>query len=78
MLVIWVGALMVFGGLIALAAPPIWRARLSGRRAGAARAGDTLEPTRPGAGFGITRNWPGLILIVLGAILLLVAAVIGP
>jgi hypothetical protein len=38
-------------------------------------ADNTLEPRRPGAGFGLKNNWPGLALIALGAILLLLGAV---
>ena len=87
MLVIWLGALFVIGGVLFMAAQPIWRGRLSGaRRSSSAvpapktrRPSDTpephtLEPRRPGAGFGLKANWPGLVLIVLGGILLLVGA----
>jgi hypothetical protein len=35
-------------------------------------AGTTLEPREPDAGLGLKRNWPGLVLIVLGGFLLLV------
>ena len=34
----------------------------------------TLEPRRAGAGFGLKANWPGLVLIVLGGILLVAEA----
>ena len=80
MLVIWLGALFVLGGLLFMAAQPIWRGRLSdARRISSAVARDTLEPhtlepRRPGAGFELKANWPGLVLIVLGGILLLVGA----
>ncbi len=76
MLVVLLGTLLVVGGLVLLAAPPIWRGRLSGRRAPSPVAGDTLEPRKPGAGFGLATNWPGLALIVLGAVLLLAGAVV--
>ncbi len=76
MLVIWLGALLVVGGLVLLAGPPIWRGRLSGRRSGPPVAADTLEPRKPGAGFGLATNWPGLALVVLGAVLLLVGAAV--
>jgi hypothetical protein len=69
------GALLVVIGLVALAGPPIWRGRLSGKRSRAATAADnTLEPREPGTGFELATNWPGLALIALGAILLLVGA----
>jgi hypothetical protein len=90
MLVIWLGALFVLGGLLFMMAQPIWRGRLSEarrRRSSSAVPRDTamkpaepmtLEPRRPGAGFGLKANWPGLVLIVLGAILLLAGAGLGP
>ena len=87
MLVIWLGALFVLGGVLFIAAQPIWRGRLSDARLKSSavprdtlepgRPRDTpephtLEPRRPGAGFGLKANWPGIVLIVLGGILLLV------
>ena len=77
MLVIWLGAMLFLGGLLVTVAKPIWRGRLSGRRSPAAVAADgTLEPPRPGAGFRLKTNWPGLALIGLGAILMLVGAIL--
>jgi hypothetical protein len=76
MLVIWLGALLVLGGLLFTVAQPIWRGRLSEarRRRSSAVPTDTLEPRSPGAGFGLKENWPGLVFMVLGGILLLVGA----
>jgi drug/metabolite transporter (DMT)-like permease len=75
MLVIWLGALLVFVGVLFMAAQPIWRGQLSGRRSRSEVVGaNTLEPRTPGAGFGLATNWPGLVLILLGALLLLVGA----
>ena len=74
MLFILLGALLVVVGVVLLATPPIWLGRLSGRRAPSAEARDTLEPRRPGAGFELATNWPGLALIALGAALLLFEA----
>src|SRR4029453_2679169 len=76
MLVIWLGALLVLGGLLFMLAQPIWRGRLSEarRRRSSAVPRDTLEPRMPGAGFGLKENWPGLVFMVLGGILLLVGA----
>ena len=84
MLVIWLGALLVLGGLLFMSAQPVWRGRLSDARrirTFSAERRDTvephtLEPRRPGAGFSLRANWPGLVLIVLGGILLLASA--GP
>lgn len=71
MLTILLGAILVFGGLIFLAAQPMFRARLSSVRRPPA-AEPTLEPSKPAAGFSMKENWPGLTLIVAGGILLLV------
>ena len=85
MLVIWLGALLVLGGLLFMMAQPIWRGRLSEarRRRSSAVSRDTLEPhtlepRKPGSGFGLKENWPGLVFIVLGGILLLVGALSLP
>ena len=75
MLVIWLGALFVLGGLLFMMAQPIWRGRLSdAKRTSPGVPRDTLEPRMPGAGFGLKENWPGLVCIVLGGILLLAGA----
>ena len=76
MLIIWVGALLVVGGVVFMAAQPMWRGRLSGRRPRPAAAGDTLEPREPAAGLGLRANWPGFALIALGVILLLIGAAV--
>jgi hypothetical protein len=89
MLVMWLGALCVLSGLLFMLAQPIWRGRLSEarRRKSSAVLRDaamkpaepmTLEPRRPGAGFGLKANWPGLVLIILGGILLLAWAGLWP
>lgn len=72
MLIILLGAVLMFGGLLFVAAQPI-RGRLSSaKRASTATPEPTLEPPRPGAGFSPKENWPGLVLIVLGGVLLLI------
>jgi hypothetical protein len=77
MLVIWLGAGLFIAGILLLAAQPIWRGRLSGKRPRAAPpASGTLEPSRPGAGFGLRSNWPGLVLIAFGIILMLAGAIV--
>lgn len=79
LIIFWLGALLVASGVLLMAGPPIWRARLSGRRTrSATAAARTLEPRRPGAGFRLKRHWPGLALVALGAILLLVGAAVQP
>ena len=73
MTLIWLGALLVFVGVLYMALQPIWRGRLSGRTR--LRSGpNTLEPEEPGSGFGIKSNWPGLVLVALGSAFLLAAA----
>ncbi|RZN27000.1 hypothetical protein [Bradyrhizobium sp. Leo121] len=75
MTLIWLGVLLVFGGVLQMAYQPIWRGRLSGGRR--LRSGrDTLEPERPGSGFEIKSSWPGLVLVALGGAFLLAGAAV--
>jgi hypothetical protein len=77
MTLMWLGVLLVFGGVLQMAFQPIWRGRLSGgRRLRSGRPSDTLEPERPASGFGIKSIWPGLAMFALGAAFLLAAAAI--
>ena len=73
MMVIGLGALLVFGGVLYMVRAVIWRGSLSG--SGSSSSGpvpDTLEPPQRGLGFlGLGPNWPGFLLIAIGAILLL-------
>ena len=65
MQVIWLGALFVLGGVVVMMAQPIWRGRLSdaSKRTSSGAPRDTLEPRRPGAGFTLKANWPGLVSV---------------
>jgi hypothetical protein len=75
MLFIWGGALLVVGGVLYMARQAIRRGRLSEARPAAPGArNDTLEPSGRGRGFDLAANWPGLALIVGGALLLMVGA----
>jgi hypothetical protein len=76
MTLIWLGVILVFGGVLQMAFQPIWRGRLSGRTRLRSRPGDTLEPEKPAGGFGIKTNWPGLALVALGGAMLLAGAAI--
>jgi hypothetical protein len=68
-LMMGLGALLVLGGILYMVRATIWRGSLS------RPAGDTLEPTRRGVGFlGVAANWPGLLLMAIGAVLLLSGA----
>jgi hypothetical protein len=67
---VWIGALLVVGGVLFTAAKALWPGRLSeARTTGSAR--DTLEPRGTGARLHVRAIWPGLALIGLGALLLL-------
>jgi hypothetical protein len=73
MLVIWLGALLMLSGVVFMAAQAIWSGRLSDARRSRS-AGATLEPRTPAGGFGLKANWPGFVLMALGAVLLLAGA----
>jgi hypothetical protein len=69
MFLMGLGALLVFGGVLYMARATIWRGSLS------RSARDTLEPPRRGVGFlGFGTNWPGILLMAIGAILLVSGA----
>ena len=75
MALVWIGALLVVGGVVFTAAQAIWKGRLSDARpTRSGVASDTLEPQPRSSGFGLKANWPGLALIALGAVLLLAGA----
>ena len=71
MFITGLGALLVLGGILYLVRTAIWWGPLSGR--GSSRpVRDTLEPPRRGLRYlGVGANWPGILLIVIGAVLLL-------
>jgi hypothetical protein len=68
------GALLVIGGLLYMIRATIWRGPLSGRDSSRPVRG-TLEPPRRGLGFlGVGPNWPGILLMAIGAVLLVSGA----
>ena len=70
LIVMGLGALLVLGGLLYMARTAIWRGPLSGRDSSRPVRG-TLEPPRRGLGFlGVGTNWPGFLLMAIGAVLL--------
>ncbi len=72
MLFVWGGALLIVLGVLYTARQAIQRGRLSDARpTRPGAASDTLEPSGRTTGFGLKANWPGLALIVFGALLLL-------
>ena len=67
MVLMGLGALLVLYGIVYTARSAIWRGPLSGRDSSRPVRG-TLEPPRRGPGFGT--NWPGILLMAIGAALL--------
>ena len=68
------GALLVLGGILYMAGTAIWRGPLSGPDS-SQPVRDTLEPPRRSVRFlGIGTNWPGILLMVIGAVLLVSGA----
>ena len=63
MVLILVGAALIFAGIVWLAGHAIWSGRFK-------REGRTFTA----GGFGLGSNWPGLAMVALGAILMLVTA----
>jgi sulfite exporter TauE/SafE len=74
MLLMVLGALLVLGGILYMARTAIWRGPLSGPdSSGPVR--DTLEPPRRSVRFlGLGTNWPGILLMAIGAVLLVSGA----
>jgi hypothetical protein len=74
MFLIVLGALLVLGGILYMARTAIWRGPLSGPDS-ARPVRDTLEPPRRSVRFlGLGTNWPGILLMVIGAVLLISGA----
>ncbi|MER8623105.1 MULTISPECIES: hypothetical protein [unclassified Mesorhizobium] len=87
MAVILIGALLIVAGIVYMALAVLNRGRLSnptpfparpgGPTPNLATPGPTLEPRHRGLGFlGLSQNWPGLLMIGIGVVLLLSAVVI--
>lgn len=71
MVFILLGALLFIGGVVLMVIEPL-KGRLSrARSTGRAPQSKTLEPERPGRGMDIRSNWPSLVMMAVGAILLL-------
>lgn len=92
MAVILIGALLTVAGIVYMAGAVLRRGRLSGpapvpaasdrptpdhAMPDRATPGPTLEPRQRGLGFlGLSQNWPGLLMMAVGIILLLLAVMI--
>ncbi|MDX8493176.1 hypothetical protein RFN29_16530 [Mesorhizobium sp. VK22B] len=79
------GALLTIAGVVYMAGAALRRGRLSDPAPTAPdrpapnlpTPGPTLEPRRRGLGFlGLSQNWPGLLMMAIGIILLLSMAVL--
>ena len=70
---VWIGAVLVICGLVYMARAAIFRGDLSEPHATGYEPGSvTLEPEHRGMRFlGVKANWPGIVLVVAGALLLL-------
>jgi hypothetical protein len=74
-----IGALLILCGVVYMAAAALNRGRMSDPHRNPEDTTDTtLEPRHRGLGFlGLTANWPGLALAVLGGIMLLLPLWLG-
>ena len=74
MFLMGLGALLVLGGFLYLARSAIWRGPLSGPES-SRPVRETLEPPRRSMRFlGLATNWPGILLMAVGAVLLVSGA----
>ena len=74
MFLMGLGALLVLAGVLYMGRAVIWRGSLSGPDSGRPVRG-TLEPPRRSMRFlGLGTNWPGILLMAIGAILLVSGA----
>lgn len=68
----WIGALLIVGGVVYMAGAAIFRGRLSYPHTTPVGV-RTLEPSRRGLRFlGVGTNWPGLVLIAIGVIMMFI------
>jgi hypothetical protein len=74
MFLMGLGALLVLCGLLYMVRTAIWRGPLSGRDSSRPIRG-TLEPLQRSVRFlGLGTNWPGILLMAIGAVLLVSGA----
>jgi hypothetical protein len=76
MVYILFGALLFIVGIAFIVVQPL-QGRLSrARSTGPTPQAKTLEPEHPGKGMSIGSNWPGILMITLGGILILAGAIV--
>ena len=74
MLLIWIGALLIIGGIVLAAGKVLWKGRLSDlHRVG---SGTTLEPQGSVRALHPKHHWPSIALVAVGLILLLAEAAV--
>ena len=67
-----IGALLILTGIVYMAGTAIYRGRMSDPHIDPVEDAPTLEPRHRGLRFlGLKANWPGLLLVAVGAIMLL-------
>jgi uncharacterized membrane protein len=77
MVLIWIGALLIVGGIVLAAGQVIWRGRLSDpHRMGSTGAGGTLEPRESPRALHPKHHWPSIVLVALGIVLMLAEAAV--
>jgi hypothetical protein len=69
--IIWVGALLIIGGVLYGAAQVLRGGRLSDAQMGPTGREAGLEPQQSPRSFGFKTHWPAFALILLGSILIL-------
>ena len=68
-----IGALLLLCGVVYMAGAAIYRGRMSDPHSNP-NGPRTLEPRHRGLGFlGVGANWPGLLMIVIGGLVLLLS-----
>lgn len=77
MVLIWIGALLIVGGIVLAAGQVLWKGRLSDpHRMGSAGAGATLEPRERPRALHPKHHWPSIVLVALGIVLMLAEAAV--
>ena len=76
LLLIGLGVALFVCGIVIVTLQPAWWSRLSEYRYRRRGPSPTLEPRKPGAGFGLAANWPGLLMIAAGVILMLAGSAV--
>jgi uncharacterized membrane protein len=76
MVLIWIGALLIIGGIVLAAGQVLWKGRLSDphRMGATGGTGATLEPRGRVRALHPKHHWPSIALVALGIVLMLAEA----